>query len=224
MIKDRRIALIFRIAAFIIAVTGFLDMMGVFRGEMYFAALAFYTMQSNILVIVLFGMLIVRTAMGLRDGVKGSAGYFARFEMICSIDIMLTLLVFWILLAPTLFSMVGGFSMWTFENLAVHLFTPLLCLLDYILFTQPRHLKYKDVYFVNIFPITYLIGTSIAGLLGYVYMMASDGKPMRFPYFFYDFDRIGGAAFLYIGALILFFLIVGHVFYFIDQKVRKVKG
>ena len=221
MIKDRRFALVFRIVAFIVAVAGLLDMMGVFRGEVHFAALAFYTMQSNILVIVLLGMLIVRTAMGLREGVKGSAGYFARFEMICAIDIMLTLLVFWILLAPTLFSMVGGFSMWTFDNLAVHLFTPLLCLLDYILFTQPRHLKYRDVYYVSIFPIAYLIGTSIAGLLGYVYMTASDGNPMRFPYFFYDFDRIGATAFIYIGILILFFLFVGHVFYFIDRKVRK---
>jgi len=224
MIKDRRIALIFRVAAFIIAVTGFLDMMGVFRGEAHFAALAFYTMQSNILVIALFGMLIVRTVMGLRDGSKGNAGYFARFEMICAIDIMLTLLVFWILLAPTLFSMVGGFSMWTFDNLAVHAFTPLLCLLDYILFTQPGHLKYRDIYYVCIFPIAYLIGTSIVGLLGYVFMTASDGNPMRFPYFFYDFDRIGAMAFVYIGALILFFLIIGHVFYFIDKKVRKVKG
>jgi len=221
MIKDKRIALIFRSAAFIIATTGLLAMMGAFKGELHFQSLAFYTMQSNILAIVLFGMLIVRTAIGLRDGNKGNAGYFARFEMICVIDIMLTLIVFWILLAPTLFSMVGEFSMWSFDNLAVHAFTPLLCLLDYILFTQPKHLKYRDVYYVVIFPIAYLIGTSIAGLMGYVYMTASDGKPMRFPYFFYDFDRIGAVSFLYIGALIVFFLIISHIFYFIDQKIRK---
>jgi len=81
MIKNKRFALVFRIAAFIIAIAGLLDMMGAFRGEMHFATLAFYTMQSNILAIVLFGMLIIRTAMGLREGNKGSAGYFARFEM-----------------------------------------------------------------------------------------------------------------------------------------------
>jgi len=220
MIQDRRFALIFRVAAFGIAITGLLAMMGALKGEIHFGALAFYTMQSNILAIILFGMLVVRTAIGLREGNKGSVGYYARFEMICTIDIMLTLLVFWILLAPTLFSMVGEFSMWSFDNLAVHLFTPLLCLVDYILFSPPRHLKYRDVYYVCIFPIVYLIGTSIAGLLGYVYMIASDGSPMRFPYFFYDFDRIGAVAFIYIGALILFFLIIGHVFYFIDKKRR----
>ena len=181
MIKDRRIALMFRSSAFIVAIIGLLAMMGVFRGEMHFATLAFYTMQSNVLAIVLFGMLIVRTIIGLSEGNKGNAGYFARFEMVCVINIMLTLLVFWILLAPTMFSMVGGFDMWSFDNLAVHLYTPLLCLFDYILFTQPKHLKYRDIYYILIFPIGYLIGTSIAGLSGYVYMTASDGNPMRFP-------------------------------------------
>jgi len=194
-------------------------MVGVFRGELHLEALAFYTMQSNILAIVLFGMLTIRTAIGLRDGIKGNAGYFARFEMICSIDIMLTLLVFWILLAPTLFTMTGEFSLWSFDNLAVHAITPLLCLVDYILFSQPRHLKYRDVYFVCIFPVAYLIGTSIAGLMGYVYMISpTDGGPMHFPYFFYDFERIGSTAFLYIGVLILFFIIIGHTFYYIDKK------
>jgi len=42
----------------------------------------FYTMQSNILVILLFAMLTVRTATGLRYGETGSAGYFARFDRI----------------------------------------------------------------------------------------------------------------------------------------------
>jgi len=181
MVKDKRIALLFRSSAFIVAVIGLLAMMGVFKGEMHFATLAFYTMQSNVLAIVLFGMLIVRTIIGLSEGNKGNAGYFARFEMVCVINIMLTLFVFWILLAPTMFSMVGGFDMWSFDNLAVHLYTPLLCLFDYILFTQPKHLKYRDIYYILIFPLGYLTGTSIAGLLGYVYMTASDGNPMRFP-------------------------------------------
>ena len=219
MIKNLTIAFIFRVIAFIIAVAGLLAMLGAFRGEIHLEALAFYTMQSNILAIVLFGMLIVRTIIGLRENKDGNAGYFARFEMVCTINILLTLVVFWTLLAPTLFSMPGEYSMWSFDNLAVHAITPLLCLVDYILFTQPGHLKYRDVYYVCIFPIAYLIGTSIAGLLGYVFMISpTDGKPMHFPYFFYDFERIGVLAFAFIGAMIVFFLIIGHIFYYFDRK------
>jgi len=221
MVKDKKVALIYRVGALMIAVTGFLTMMGVFGGGWNFSVLAFYTLQSNVLVIVLFVMLTIRTAMGLREGKSGDAGFFARFEMVCSINILLTFLVYWLLLAPRVFMMVDDFPIWTYANLAVHGFTPLLCIIDYFLFTRPGHLKYRDIYYVCIFPLVYLIGTSIAGLLGYVYFIsADDGLPIRFPYFFYDFDRIGMLAFAYIGGLVVFLVAVGHAFYFLD-KARK---
>jgi len=249
MIKNRSFALVYRIAALAIAVTGFLSMMGLFSGGWNFSVLAFYTLQSNVLIILLFIMLVVRTVMGLREGNAGegytgegytdegntgevrvgknnigSVGYFARFEMVCCVNIMLTFLVYWVLLAPRMFIMNDGFPIWTYANLAVHGFTPLLCLLDYILFVKPGHLKYTDVYYVCIFPLVYLIGTSIAGLLGYVYFTsAEDGLPIRFPYFFYDFDRIGMLSFLYIGALVVFLIAVGHAFYLVDKaRIKRV--
>jgi len=222
MIKDRRAALIFRVACLLFTGAGLLAMLGVFDGGFWPRTLVFYTMQSNILALVLFAMLTVRTVMGLRGGRRGNAGYFARFEMICTIDILLTFVVYWVMLAPTLFTMVEEYSLWTFDNIAVHGVTPLLCLLDYILFTQPRHLKYRDLYLVSVFPLAYVAVTSLAGLLGYVYFVSqADGLPVRFPYFFYDFDRIGFVSFLYIAALLVFFLLIGHVFYLFDRKIRK---
>ena len=218
MIKNIKFALIFRICSLVIITFGFLSMIGVFGSCLNLGTLMFYTLQSNILVIVLFVMLTVRTFIGFREK-STDVGYYARFEMVCSINIMLTFLVYWIMLAPMLFTMTDEFPMWTFANLSVHGFTPILCLLDYILFTKRGHLMYRDVYYTCIFPLVYLIGTSIAGLLGYVYFIsASDGLPIRFPYFFYDFDRIGMLAFAYIAALLVFVLIVGHIFYWFDKK------
>jgi hypothetical protein len=66
-----------------------------------------------------------------------------------------------------------------------------------------------------------MVGSSLAGLLGYVYRVNPDSTPVRFPYFFYDFDQIGAQSFLYIGALIVFFLLLSHGFYWLDQKVKK---
>jgi len=227
MIKNLKTALIFRLAATVVAITGFLSMMGVFSGEWHSGALMFYTLQSNVLIIALFIMLTIRTIIGIRDtesNTNTGAGYFPRFEMVCVINIMLTFLVYWVMLAPMLFTMVDEFPMWTYANLAVHGFTPVLCLLDYILFTRRGRLKYRDVYYVCIFPLLYLIGTSIAGLMGYVFFTsAEDGLPIRFPYFFYDFDRIGLLALVYILALFVFLLMVGHVFYFVDRRKARRK-
>jgi len=219
-------------------------MTGVFSESLNLGTLMFYTLQSNILVIVLFVMLTIRTFLRYRESIKtteyngnnnihhknipdeagiktDNVGYYTRFEMVCSINIMLTFLVYWIMLAPMLFTMTDEFPMWTYANLSVHGFAPILCLLDYILFTKRGHIKYRDVYAVCIFPLTYLIGTSIAGLLGYVYFIsADDGLPIRFPYFFYDFDRIGMLAFAYIGALFVFLLIIGHVYYWVDKRKK----
>jgi len=222
VIKDKRIALAFRAVALVLATSGFLSMLGVFEGTVHLSILAYYTMLSNVLVIVLFCVLTVRTARDLRKGKSGNAGYYARFEMVCAVDILLTFVVYWVLLAPTFFAMDDSYEMWTFGNLAVHCFTPLLCILDYFLFTQARHLKYRDVYYSVIFPVIYLVATSAAGLLGYVYSISQDdGKPVRFPYFFFDFDRLGIWSFVFIGAILIYILLNAHVFYLIDKKIRK---
>ena len=224
MIKDRRFALAFRAASMLFALVNLLSAMGVLKGKMYQGILMYYTMQSNILVILLFGALAVRTGIDLRKERIGSAGYFARFEMVCVIDILLTFVVYWTLLAPGYSAADGEYSLWSFDNLAVHGITPLLCLLDYAMFSQPRHLKYRDIYCVLIFPFAYVAATSLAGLLGYSYMVSpADGKPVRFPYFFFDFDRIGLMSLIYIGVLVAFFLIIAHFFYLIDKKIRKIK-
>ena len=218
MIKNKKIALIYRSAAVLLATAGLLDLMGAFGGAFYINVLYYYTAQSNIMAIILFVMLLVKTILGISKG-DDNASYFPRFSMICSINVMLTFVVFWILLVPQL---IGILPLWTFSNLAVHAITPILCLFDYILFAEPRHLKYRDVYYVTIFPICYLAGSSLAGLAGHVYGISpTDGAPIRFPYFFYDFDRIGYLALVYIAGIVIFFLIARHIFYYIDKKIRK---
>jgi hypothetical protein len=137
------------------------------------------------------------------------------------------MLVFLVLLVPT----VDAAYLWTFENIAVHTVTPLLCLFDYILFSESGSLKYRDVYYVCIFPIGYVIFTSVAGLAGYLYgyeniitsafLGKMESVPIRFPYFFLDFDRLGIMALAYIGGLLAFFLLLSHGIYWIDWKKRK---
>ena len=224
MIKSAKIAFIIRVVSLLIAVFGLLSMMGVFENRFLTRSLMYYTIQSNILGIVLFTMLCIRTLREVLKPKQGNVSFFPRFEMVCVLNIFLTFIVYWLLLFPAHYEAVGSTGIWSFGNLAVHGITPLLCLLDYILFTQPRHLKYRDIYYVCIFPVSYLIITSTAGLLGYIYSVSSvDDLPVRFPYFFFDFDRIGVFSLVYIGSIVVFFLILGHIMYYIDIKIRNTK-
>ena len=227
MIQNKRVALIYRFCAFVFAASGLLKQIGVFNGTISFRSFMFYTIQSNLLAVALFAYLGVRTWMSMREGLRGSAGWHSRLGMVCAVDLLVTLVVFWVLLVPE----VPAAYLWTFDNIAVHTVTPLLCLFDYILFSEPRRLKYRDVYYVCIFPLCYVALTSIAGLAGYIYYFSStfsdplsstmDVAPVRFPYFFMDFDRLGLMALVYIGAILVFFLIISHVIFIIDCKARR---
>jgi len=227
MIKNKRFAFVFRLCAFAFAIIGLLKQIGVFGGIISFRSFMFYTIQSNLFAAILFAFLTVRTGRSLREGLRGSVGWHSRLGMVCAVDLLVTLVVFWVLLVPE----VPAAYLWTFDNIAVHTVTPLLCLFDYILFSDPRRLKYRDVYYVCIYPLCYVAFTSIAGLAGYVYYFSStfsspvsstiDITPVRFPYFFLDFDRLGFLTFAYIGAILVFFLLLSHIIYFIDRKVRS---
>jgi hypothetical protein len=230
VIKNRVFALVFRLVSAVIIIAGLIE---TFRPVGFSpSALMYYTVQSNLLALIMFVMLIIKTAKDLKNnGKKGNSNYFQRFEMVCCINLLLTLVVFWILLAPTMFSMGSGDNyLSSFHNLSVHLFAPLLCVIDYILFSKPKCLKYRDVFYVLIFPMAYLAFASIAGLAGYTYTYkadsgaADDGMPHRFPYFCMDFDRIGAFSLVYIGILVVFFLILSHGLYFLNQKPPKPKS
>jgi hypothetical protein len=111
MIHDRLIALIYRTGSLIFTLFGLLSVMNVFAGDFSPSILVYYTIQSNFLALILFALLSSRTLGSFRvSGRFGETGYFARFEMVCVIDLSLTLIVYWTLLAPGFFTMNGPYS------------------------------------------------------------------------------------------------------------------
>ena len=237
MIHNRRFAFVFRLCSLLFVLIGLMKAVGVFEGAVNLGSFMYYTNQSNLLAAALFAVLIVRmaksgetaeTATG--TGTKftlGSAGRNTRFGMVCAVDLLVTMVVFWVMLAPSL----GAEYLSTFENIAVHTVTPLLCLLDFILFSKPRCLKYRDVYYCCIFPLAYVVFTIIVSLTGYIYRYENvlsntfssnfESVPIRYPYFFLDFDRLGAMVLVYIAGIFVFFLLISHGIYLIDRKIRK---
>lgn len=220
MIKNRQIVLIYRCLCFIFILAVLCVHIGIFIGEFSPGSIMYYTVQSNLLALIMFGTLLYKSTKVSSGGRKYiREDYYARFEVVCVMDLLLTLVVYWALLAPNSGS---GYNLWNFDNLAVHLITPLMCLADYILFSEWGHMKYRDVYAVLIYPLCYVIFASISGFMGYAYGISPvDGKPIHFPYFFLDFDRIGFRASIYIAILIAAFLLFAHTVYIFDKNIKK---
>ncbi|MDL2292715.1 Pr6Pr family membrane protein [Acholeplasma sp. OttesenSCG-928-E16] len=217
--QNRIFPLVFRITSIGIIIAGIL-LTCIYDGAFHISALMFYTLQSNILVLFLFILLAYQTIFDLiKMGKKGMASYYETFEFVCLIDILVTFFIYWIMLAePTGDS--GISSLFHFSNLCVHGITPLLVLFDYFLFTLPKKPMIKNVFLTWLFPLSYVVFSSIMGASGYVYFYEGDLK-IHYPYFFLDFDKLGSMVALYVSLLLLFFTGLGFGIYFIDKKRLK---
>jgi hypothetical protein len=177
----------------------------------------YYTIQSNILVLALFILLTVATAKSLRDGTKKDACFYPKLCAGVLLCILLTLAVFWIMLAPkyTDFSTLIKFS-----NMGVHTFVPILMLVDYILFSLGGRLTKRDPFHFGIVPLFYLVFATVAGLLGATYKTGDD-VTRRFPYFFIDYDNTGWMCAVYIIIITIAYIGFGFLMYFIDSRRKK---
>ena len=230
MLKSKWLALVFRLIALIFISIGFIRELGIFRSIVDFDMFKYYTIQSNLLAVVMFAILVVRTVIGLRENSHCGAAWFTRLRMICTVNLLLTFIVFWTLLAPYL----PTSYLLSYSNLSIHVMAPLLCLADYILFFEAGRLKYKDVYFTCIFPLFYFVFITVLGVAGYDYgnrfvvtnsinadAVQGYSVPRRAPYFFLDFDEVGFMVLAYVGIILAVILIAGHGFYLIDRKLKK---
>lgn len=213
MLKNKYIESATRIVSFFFVLSGILATCGFFKGHWDWSLFMYYTVQSNTLILFMFGYLSVATLKSINsEGKTGIIQQGIHFEMICMIDIFLTFFVYWTMLAPKMT------SIWKFDNVAVHGITPLLCVADYILYHPKKRLIYKDVYLALVYPLLYVSVNTLVGFMGYRYSYDNLGRPVRFPYFFMDYDRIGSRALIYIAALTIFLLIIAHIVYIIDRK------
>ncbi|MDR2421313.1 MAG: Pr6Pr family membrane protein [Oscillospiraceae bacterium] len=214
MRNNRIFALCFRFAAFALCLLGILDTLGAFRGAIWWSGLLYYTTQSNLLVLAMFGALSVRTALAIgRDGAKGDSSFFERLSAIVALSIAVTFLLYWALLAPLML----GPGLLAFGNLQVHGITPLLMIFDYLFFSERGKLKRRDPWFFAIIPLAYFAQSTAIGFLSKTPVYYSG----RFPYFFIDFDKLGVRVFVYLAVFTAFFLGVAFLLLKYDGRKKR---
>ena len=217
-IKKRKTALAFRLVSTCVAIAGILAIMFI-GGKFSLTTLLFYTLMSNIAVLIYFVITACFTYRDLlKDGPMGEVSYFPKISMFLAVDILLTLLVYWVLLAPQSFAMGSDYPIFSFANITVHTVTPLLMIVDYLIFNKRRVLKFYHSFYVLIFPLSYAAFAMLIGQLGYVFMMDSQGNPMHAPYFFMEIDKIGWMVLVYIAVIAVALSCLGLLGYLIDRK------
>jgi hypothetical protein len=221
--QNKIFVITFRACALLFAVWGILAITGTFKNAFNPVALLAYTLQTNILVAIFFGILLTRTILLTID--KGRVdkssekpyGFFPRLSAFVTLAIFVTMLVFWFILAPASVRGEGMGRLLALDNLAVHLITPLLMLADYILFTERGRLKHYDPLLCAVIPYLYLVEALTLGLTRTV-RYDSLGVPSYYLYVFLDVDRYGAWVILMLGAITLFFLAIAFLWQRFDKK------
>jgi hypothetical protein len=227
IVKSRIAALVYRIAAFILITFGIIYHLR--HWDIYTVHdMLYYSVQSNILICLWFGYAVIRTAVVLKKGTTEKWQSFHACLDACMVAcITLTFIIFWFFGAPIALINrninTDAAELLSFYNLAIHLMTPVLMVLDYVLFQKHGQLTKRSPYFFCIFPAVYLTETLILGLSGAVFNLHASPKILHYPYIFMDFNQIGWLAVLGILAMVAAFFGGCYAFYKFDTRGKNGK-
>jgi hypothetical protein len=228
-VSNRVFVIAFRAFALLLTVWSVMTAAGLLKNAFNPVILLAYTIQSNILVSVFFGILLAKTLLKKNDGESPAApmgklyGFFPRLSMLVTLAIFVTMVIYWSILAPISFQKGGISKLITPDNLAVHLIVPLLMLADYIMFTKRGMLRKYDPLLGIIIPYIYLLEVLPVGLTHTV-RYDSIGSDSYYPYIFLDIDRFGAGVILMVAAITLFFLAIAFVWRCFDNKLAINNG
>ena len=138
----------------------------------------YFTIQSNIAVALICaaGLVLLR-----RDKTIGNAWYVVKFAG--TVSITLTGVVFAVLLAPIL-----GSRAWNVQNTLTHLVVPAAAVADFFVSASGAGIKRKNVIWVIIPPLLYVIYAGIAFVSGWEF-----ARGQNYPYFFLNWGSPAGA-------------------------------
>ncbi len=177
----------------------------------------YFTIQSNIAVAVISA---VGAYLMLRDKAVRDAWYIVMF--VGAVAITLTGMVFTVILAPTL-----GAQAWNVQNVLTHVVVPVASVADFFVAAAGRTLQKKNVMFVVIPPMLYVVYAGLGYILGWEF-----GSGRNYPYFFLNWGSPAGAfgfaselpfmgCVWWILLLLAFLIAVGFFYLFVLDKLSK---
>ena len=186
-------------------------------------ALNFYTLQSNLWVFILELVLLVLTIIEDVKQVSIIKEKMVVLKFVMTVAILVTFIVYWSMLAPY----VAQKNVLALSNVILHAISPILMLVDFLVFDREYTFKKNNVYLTIIPLLYYLIFAMVrAEISDTVFTQGS-----RYPYWFIDIDTFGwlgninGPGVIYWAILVLICVeALGfglYKIYIISEKNRK---
>lgn len=219
--KKKNISILIKLIAIISAIYGLIKTCSSLMSFTYFTTL------SNIFVTTMLILFLVKEIFNLRY-----KEYLYIIKFLSTISITLTFLVFMFLLAPTLdIGFINAYLMNEAGSLCVHFITPILAIIDFLIFDREYKLNKIHALYATIPPLLYVVFVVIGSQLGLRW-----GK-MYAPYNFLNYnaktgwfgfdlsllgwETLGIGVFYNIVFLTIIFILIGLLFIWIKNR-RKI--
>ncbi|MEG1711194.1 MAG: Pr6Pr family membrane protein [Clostridia bacterium] len=176
------VSVILKLTLVIFVIIGICKTMG-YEGFMGGAkALLYFTIQSNITIaIVMFAFAIINCVEFFTNK-KIINNLILKIKFSFTTAIAITGFVFTLILAPR----IEGVNLFNFINFALHVFVPILAIVDFYFFDYELTTKPVDCLLAAPMPLFYLIFALIVSTTGVVY-----NNGTNVPYFFLDYKTLG---------------------------------
>lgn len=215
--KKEKISNIYKLLVILSLLTGIL--LNVVHTTSLSAILSYYTLQSNIICFVVFIGIMVMIILK-KDYRSDNRYYILKGAIVMAI--LVTAITYQVALAPKGFQMDISYTMRTeryWANLFVHIISPSLVLLDYVIFDQKGNFKYKYPLVWLCFPWGYVIYVYTYSALGGRFF--GIGGSREYAYKFLDYKQIGYLGVIkWIFVFTLLILMLSYIIVFWDKRKK----
>lgn len=168
--------------------------------------LTYFTVQSNIFCFICMCVFLFRTKKGVSEAM-------VSMKYAATLCILVTFLCFhYVILSSETYT--GTLFSLQMKNFIAHYLSPLLMLLDWLLFQPKGKLSWYSPILWLICPLTYLLIIVTRASFNSPEVFA---RAARYPYFFLDIDRIGSQVYIYILLYLALFVFLGYLFLIVDK-------
>ena len=222
-------SLVYRIIGFIISASGIIMhfMSDNMAGAEFMVRhkLAYFTIQTNVIISAMFLYLIVKALINHRKSGKFETVHINKStQMAFTLYITITMLGYWFMLMPS--TGIPKNPVLFINTLTLHTITPILAIIDLFLFADDSEVKKGEIFKWMIYPLCYYIFVKIYSktITEPYYSFKMNGKTidLMIPYPFLDETLIGvkGVVISIIFLLIIFSLL-GLLYIYMDKRKTK---
>ena len=206
-VKNMRLSVIFKLSLVIAAALAILIQLDPFSGELNWSSLNYYTLMTNVLCAVYFFAAMVY------EGQRGGT-LLPNLKGAVVLGITITGLVYHFLLSGS-YQAQGTLAL---SNVLLHYIVPLMAVIDWLLFSDKGHYRWKSPFLWLLVPDLYFVYVQIRVSMGA--SLGTGGN--RYIYPFINVDALGWGKVILNGLLLnLFFVLLGFVFVAIDRFMAR---